>query len=81
MGVHSFFLALNTNNHGRDEITIEIQGRQDEDDERWVIEMYRLWRQRDGTWHVVWVLNKARVTPAPAEDETGSTDEIDDIEW
>ena len=30
MGVHSFFLALNTNNHGRDEITIEIQGRQDE---------------------------------------------------
>ena len=47
----------------------------------WIIEMYRLWRQRDGTWHVVWVLNKARVAPAPAEDETGSKDEIDDIEW
>ena len=47
----------------------------------WVIEMYRLWRQRDGTWHVVWVLNKARATPAPAEDENQTADAIDDIEW
>ena len=47
----------------------------------WVIEMCRLWRQRDGTWHVVWVLNKARVTPAPVEDENQAADEIDDIEW
>ena len=43
--------------------------------------MYRLWKQRDGTWHVAWVLNKARVTPAPVEDENQAADEIDDIEW
>ena len=43
--------------------------------------MYRLWKQRDGTWHVVWVLNKARVAPAPTAGEKEVTDEIDDIEW
>ena len=47
----------------------------------WVIEMCRLWKQRDGTWHVVWVLNKARVAPTPAEDEKQAADEIGDIEW
>ena len=47
----------------------------------WVIEMYRLWRQGDGTWHVVWALNKGRVVPAKNETEESTADELDSIEW
>ena len=47
----------------------------------WIIEMYRLWRQRDGTWHVVWALNNGRVAPAKQEPEESAGDELDSIEW
>lgn len=43
----------------------------------WCIEMYRQWRQRDGTWHTVWALNSARVGPLPEPDTTSAADNED----
>ena len=47
----------------------------------WIIEMYRLFRQHDGTWHVVWALSKGRVVPAKPDETETTTTELDEIEW